>query len=161
MKLSHRFPPTAAVFDDPNLVSAAGLIPVAKLAQDAGLTGLADHHLSVPCDKGAHAGRKVMSLVAEDDSIDNMALERHGAMGKVFDGHTRPRHWAPSCAPSLFAHVRQFDVVAFRFLTALSASTPVVDGISERVLVDIDDTIIEVHGYAIQGSGYGYSASEA
>src|SRR3954451_4330908 len=25
------------------------------------------------------------------------------------------------------------------------------------VLVDIDDTIIEVHGYAKQGSGYGYS----
>ena len=28
---------------------------------------------------------------------------------------------------------------------------------SQRVMVDIDDTIIEVHGYAKQGSGYGYS----
>jgi len=28
---------------------------------------------------------------------------------------------------------------------------------SDRVLVDIDDTIIEVHGYAKQGSAYGYS----
>jgi hypothetical protein len=27
----------------------------------------------------------------------------------------------------------------------------------ERVMVDIDDTIIEVHGYTKQGSGYGYS----
>jgi hypothetical protein len=26
-----------------------------------------------------------------------------------------------------------------------------------RVMVDIDDTIIEVHGYSEQGSGYGYS----
>ena len=26
-----------------------------------------------------------------------------------------------------------------------------------RVMVDIDDTIIEVHDYAKQGSGYGYS----
>ena len=30
-------------------------------------------------------------------------------------------------------------------------------GIDGRVLVDLDDTIIEVHGYAKQGSGYGYS----
>ena len=25
------------------------------------------------------------------------------------------------------------------------------------MLVDIDDTIVQVHGYAKQGSGYGYS----
>ncbi|BBY55737.1 hypothetical protein MKOR_29880 [Mycolicibacillus koreensis] len=30
-------------------------------------------------------------------------------------------------------------------------------GIDGPVLVDLDDTIIEVHGYAKQGSGYGYS----
>jgi hypothetical protein len=34
----------------------------------------------------------------------------------------------------------------------------VVGGIdSEQVLVDIDDSIIEVHGYNKQGSSYGYS----
>ena len=27
----------------------------------------------------------------------------------------------------------------------------------QRVLVDIDDTIIEVHGYTKQGAGFGYS----
>jgi hypothetical protein len=32
-----------------------------------------------------------------------------------------------------------------------------VAGIEEQVLLDIDDTIIEVHGYGKQGSGYGYS----
>ena len=161
MKLSHRFPPTAAVFDDPNLVSAVGLIPVVKLAQDAGLTSLADRQLSVPGDQGAHAGRKVMSLVAGmvagGDSIDDMALLRHGAMGKVFD-----RPYAPSTLGSFlraftFGHVRQLDAVASRFLSALGASTPVVAGIGGRVLVDVDDTIIQVHGYAKQGSGYGYS----
>jgi hypothetical protein len=39
-------------------------------------------------------------------------------------------------------------------ITAGQESTQRVD---ERVMVDIDDTIIEVHGYAKQGSGYGYS----
>jgi len=161
VQLSHRFPPASAVFDDPNLVSAAGLIPVVRLAQDAGLTRLADQQLSVPGDKGAHAGRKVMSLVAGmvagGDSIDDMALLRHGGMGKVFD-----RPYAPSTLGSFlraftFGHVRQLDAVASRFLSALAASTPVVTGIGARVMVDIDDTIIEVHGYAKQGSGYGYS----
>lgn len=31
---------------------------------------------------------------------------------------------------------------------------------AQRVMVDIDNTIIEVHDYAKQGSGYGYSGSQ-
>jgi hypothetical protein len=56
-----------------------------------------------------------------------------------------------------FGHVRQLDAVAARFLTGLDATTPLVAGVDEYALVDIDDTIIEVHGYTKQGSGYGYS----
>lgn len=85
---------TDASFDDSNLVSCAGLIPLVKLAQDAGLRTLADEHLSVATDKGANAGRKVTSLVAGmvagADSGD-MALLRHAALGKAFD-----RPYAPS-----------------------------------------------------------------
>ena len=54
----------------------------------AGLRELADEHLRVPTDKGANAGLKVASLVggmvAGADSIDDMALLRHGGMGRVF-----------------------------------------------------------------------------
>jgi hypothetical protein len=42
----------------------------------------------------------------------------------------------------------------------LDAQAPLIStasGTNERVMVDIDDTIIEVHGYAKQGSGCGYS----
>lgn len=42
MQLSHRPHAVSAGFDDPNLVSAAGLIPVAALAVAAGLRNLAD-----------------------------------------------------------------------------------------------------------------------
>jgi len=55
-KLSHTLGATSAVFDDPNLVSAAGLVPVLALARSAGLQELAAKHLSVPTDKGANAG---------------------------------------------------------------------------------------------------------
>ncbi len=52
------------MFDDPNLVSSAGLVPVLALADRAGLRQLVDERLSVPTDKGANAGLKVCSLVA-------------------------------------------------------------------------------------------------
>ena len=152
MQLSHIRPVRAAVFDDPNLVSCAGLVPMAALAQQCGLAGLADEHLSVPTDKGSNAGAKVSCLiagmVAGADSIDDMALLRHGAMGTVFD-----RPYAPSTLGSFlreftFGHVRQLDAVAARLLARLHARTPVLAGVNGPVLVDLDDTIIEVHGYA-------------
>src|SRR5215210_2209329 len=94
MQLSHIRPVVSASFDDPNLVSAAGLVPLMALAREAGLRELADERMSVPTDKGAHAGLKVSSLVAGmaagADSIDDMALLRHGGMGKVFTGAYAP-----------------------------------------------------------------------
>ncbi len=161
MQLSHRRPVASALFDDPNLVSCAGLVPVAALAQRCGLAELADGHLRVPTDKGSHAGAKVSALVAGmvagADSIADMGLLRHGAMGTIF-----ARPYAPSTLGSFlraftFGHVRQLDAVATRLLESLGEHTPLLAGIDGTVMVDLDDTIIEVHGYAKQGSGYGYS----
>src|SRR3954449_10246906 len=64
VQLSHTSGATSAVFDDPNLVSSAGLVPVVALAEAAGLRVLADEHLTMPGDKGANAVSKVRSLVA-------------------------------------------------------------------------------------------------
>ena len=174
MKLSHTLTSTSAVFDDPNLVSTGGLVPVLALAESAGLRDLADGHLTVPTDKGANAGLKVASLVggmvAGADSIDDMTLLRHGGMGRVF-----ARAYAPSTLGSFlraftFGHVRQLDAIASRFLIALAGLTglfgasggpvggdtdTVVD--QEYAFLDVDDTIIEVHGHAKQGAGFGYS----
>jgi hypothetical protein len=151
----------AARFDEPNLVSAAGLVPVMRLAGDAGLGDLASGLLSVPTDKGANAGGKVAALVcgmvAGADSIDDMALLRHGAMGRLFD-----RTYAPSTLGSFlrefrFGHVRQLDAVASRFLTALANRADLLTGSDALVCVDIDDSIIEVHGHAKQGASFGYT----
>ncbi|MGE9782340.1 IS1380 family transposase [Janibacter sp. G368] len=167
MKLSHSLIRTSAVFDDPNLVSASGLVPVLGLADAAGLVTLADEHLTVSTDKGSNAGLKVASLVggmvAGADSIDDMALLRHGGMGRLF-----ARAYAPSTLGSFlraftFGHVRQLDAVASRFLIRLTRLLGVgtAAGAEEAeggyALLDIDDTIIEVHGHAKQGAGFGYS----
>lgn len=149
------------MFDDPNLVSSAGLVPVLALARSAGLTKLADEHLSVPTDKGANPGLKVSSLVAGmvagADSIEDMSVLRHGGMGKVFTNAYAPSTLGSFLRSFTFGHVRQLDAVSGRFLAGLAARTAVVAGIGGQVMVDLDDTIIEVHGYAKQGSGYGYS----
>jgi hypothetical protein len=151
----------SAVFDEPNLVSAAGLVPVAGLARNAGLRRLADEHLSVPTDRGANAGLKVTSLVAGmvagADSIDDMALLRHGGMSGVFDAAYAPSTLGSFLRSFTFGHVRQLDAVASRFLGGLAGQAPVVAGIDEHAMVDVDDTIIEVHGYAKQGAGFGYT----
>ena len=64
MQFNHTAQALSASFDDNNLVSAAGLVPVMRLAERAGLASLAQQHLTVPSDKGANAGTKVASLVA-------------------------------------------------------------------------------------------------
>ena len=51
MRVSHRI---NADFDDPNLVSAAGLVPTMALAQQAGLAALAAEHLTVAGSAGAN-----------------------------------------------------------------------------------------------------------
>ena len=44
-----------ADFGDPNLIAAAGLVPVMTLAQQAGLPDLVREHVSVPGSAGANA----------------------------------------------------------------------------------------------------------
>ncbi len=140
----------------------AGLVPTLRLAQRAGLAERAQDGLSVPTDKGSNAGAKVSALVARmlagADSIDDMNLLRHGGMGRLFD-----RTYAPSTLGSFlrefrFGHVRQLDAVASRVLVSLAGQTVLLQARGgERVMVDLDDTIIEVHGYQKQGAGFGYS----
>src|SRR5947208_6754571 len=133
MQLSHTPEARSAVFDDPNLVSSAGLVPMLVLAESAELRTLAREHLTVPTDKGANAGLKVASLVAGmlagADSIDDMALLRHGGMDRVFEGAYAPSTLGSFLRAFTFGHVRQLDAVATRFLTGLSVQTPLVAGI--------------------------------
>ena len=149
------------MFDDPNLVSSGGLVPVLALAESAGLRDLADQHLTVPTDKGANAGLKVASLVAGmvvgADSIDDMAVLRHGGMGRVFTHAYAPSTLGSFLRSFAFGHVRQLDAVASRFLTELAAVSPVTAGVGELAILDVDDTVVEVHGYAKQGAGFGYN----
>lgn len=161
MQLSHSHPVKSATCDDPNLLAAAGLVPVKRLAHRCGISQLARDHLTVPTDKGANADRTVFSLVAGmvagADSIDDMAVLRHGAMGRVFDHPYAPSTLGSFLREFRFGHVRQLDAIATRMPAGLHQQTPVLAGIDGAVMVDIDDSIIDVHGPAKQGAGFGYT----
>src|SRR3954452_6610761 len=161
MQVSHS---VSAVFDDPNLVSAAGLAPVLALAERAGLHGLVAEHLTVPGSAGASLVMKVPSLVAGmvagADSITDMDLLRHGGMGQLFTEVRAPTTVGTCLRGFTFGPVRQLDEVASRLLMALAGRTPLVAGADQLADLDIDDTMRATHGYAQQGAGYGYTKVE-
>jgi Transposase DDE domain group 1 len=151
----------SAVFDDPNLVSCAGLAPVLRLAQRAGLHRLVAEHVRIDAEGGANPvakmGSLVAGMVAGADSIDDMDLLRHGGMGRVFAGVRAPSTLGTFLRTFTFGHVRQLDAVASRLLANLAAHTPLLRGADQVAYLDVDDTMRETHGYAKQGAGYGYS----
>ena len=79
MRLLHVLARTHASFDDPNLVSRAGLVPVMALAQRAGLAGLAGENVRIARRCGANAQLKVPCLVADLAAAEARALDRVAA----------------------------------------------------------------------------------
>ena len=55
MRLLHNAGAVRASFDDPNLVSSAGLEPVMRLAESCDLHGIVRERLHVPSHKGSNA----------------------------------------------------------------------------------------------------------
>jgi hypothetical protein len=105
-------------FDDERVVSDAGVMLVATLAQRLGVEALAQQLVRLRRDRpgAANAGRKVMALiyamVLGADSIDDSELLRAGRTRRLLGG------WIP--APSTlgtflraftFGHVRQLDAL--------------------------------------------------
>lgn len=158
MRVCHGF---TAVFDDPNLVSCAGLAPVLALAERAGLHRLIGEHVHLARPGGANAALKVTSLVggmvAGADSIDDMDLLRHGGMGRLFAEVRAPSTLGTFLRTFTFGHVRQLDAVASRLLINLAARTPLLPGAAGLAYVDVDDTVRQTYGYAKQGEGRGYT----
>src|SRR3954453_20648221 len=151
----------SAVFDDPNLVSCAGLAPVLRLAERCGLHRLVAETVTVSGPASANPAVKVPALiagmVAGADSIDDMDVLRHGGMGRVFAGVRAPSTLGSFLRTFRFGHVRQLDKVAAGLLTNLAAHVPLLRGADQMSLVDIDDTVKATYGYAKQGAGYGYT----
>ena len=161
MQVLHAPAAWSAVFDDPNLVSSAGLAPLVALAARAGLAELATSRVRVRGEQGANPGLKVPALVAGmvagADSISDMDLLRHGGMGRLFSGVRAPSTLGIFLRAFTFGHVRQLDAVASGFLPRLAGQAPILVGAEQMVWVDVDDTVVQTYGYAKQAAARGYS----
>ncbi len=159
--VSHAIERLEVTFDDESLVANAGLMVPATLMARLGLEALVDATVRlVGLVGGSRPGRKICSLVATilagGSHIDHADMLRAGATQRVLPF----RVMAPSTLGTFlrsftFGHVRQLDKVCAELLRrAWSAGAGPGD---ERLVIDVDSTICEVHGKAKQGATYGYT----
>ena len=165
MQSSHRFSTESAVFDERNLVSAGGLVPVLELAEQSGLSRLIGEHVELPSTRVASgavnpAGKLttiIAGMMCGADSIDDANLLRAGGTPRVFD-----EVYAPSTVGILlrefsFGHANQLAAVARAHLIALAARTPLLPGTDERMFLDIDSLLRPVYGHQKQGASFGHA----
>ena len=119
MQLSHMLSATSVLFDDPNLVASAGLVPVLALARRCGLHKAAGASLTVPSPNAAvKVSAVVAGMVVGADSIDDLDRLRHGGMGRLFSGIRAPSTLGTFLRTFTFGHVKQLDKVAATLATA-------------------------------------------
>jgi hypothetical protein len=149
-------------FDDERVVSDAGVMLVATLAQRLALEALAGGLVRLRRDRpgAANAGRKIMALifamVLGADSIDDCDVLRAGRTRRLLGG------WMPASSTLgtflrafTFGHVRQLDKLLGQALErAWRAGAGPGDG---RLVIDVDSFVGEVCGRLKQGAAYGYT----
>ena len=159
MRLLHSAKDTSVQFDDPNLVSCAGLVPVMRLAQHCDLAGLVGEHVKMSVPVGANRHLKipgiVAGMIAGADCIDDLDVLRHGGMTKLFGGVRAPSTFGSFLRGFTWGNVRQLEVVSRRLLAELAAATPVLADANVLAHLDIDSAQRRVYGHAKQGVGFG------
>jgi hypothetical protein len=158
VRLLHSLARTRASFDDPNLVSHAGLVPVMALAQRAGLPGLVAEHVT-PGGVNAHlkVGCLVAGMAAGADSIDDMDVLRHGAMGVLFGGVRAPSTLGSHLRCYTWGNVTQLERAGREFLSELARQSPLLPGADVLAFIDIDSMQKRVYGHRKQGARFGHT----
>jgi len=162
---SYTFTAGAAVFDEQNLVSAAGLVPVLELAEQTGLSELIGEHVDLPSTRvrsgAVNPVGKLTSIIAAmacgADTIDDADLLRAGGTPRVFDEVYAPSTLGIFLREFTFGHANQLAAVARAHLAALAARTPLLPGIEERAFIDIDSLLRPVYGRQKQGASFGHA----
>jgi hypothetical protein len=165
VQASHAWRADGAVFDEGNLVSHAGLVPLLELAERAGLSHLLDEHVRFTSERvrsgAANATPKLVSIVAGmapgADSIDDLDVVRAGGMKQLFGGVYAAATSGILLREFTHGHALQLSAVLHRHLVALAQRTPLLDGIDERCFIDIDSLLRPVYGKAKQGASFGHT----
>src|SRR5215213_922815 len=165
VQVSHRFCVDSAVFDDDNLVSCAGLVPVMTLAERTGLSDLLAQNVYIAAPRiksgSANPAPKLATLIAAmcagADCIDDVDVLRSGGMQTLFGGVYAPSTLGTLLREFTFGHARQLESVLAGHLAALCERVDLLPGAAERAFVDIDSLLRPVYGHAKQGASYGHT----
>src|SRR5690348_15111627 len=161
VRLLHDLAKIHATFDDPNLVSRAGLVPVMALAQRAGLAALVEEHVRIARPCGVNAQVKVPVIVAGmaggADSIDDLGLLRHGAMPGLFGGIRAPSTLGSFLRSFTWGNVLQLEKVSRLLLVELALRAPLLPGKDAVAFLDVDSMQKRVYGHKKQGAAFGHT----
>jgi hypothetical protein len=161
MRLRHDSPVVRASFDDPNLVSCAGLEPVMRLAESCDLPGIVAEKVRLSTSIGSNPAGKISAIVAGmvagADSIDDLNVVRHGGTASMF-----AEVYAPSTLGSFLrefshGHVRQVQSAGRELLVRLASRTRVLTGADAMTFVDVDSMLRRVYGKKKQGAAFGHA----
>jgi hypothetical protein len=155
------------VFDEENLVSLAGLVPVMGLAERAGLSGLIASKVAINpaatrvASAGANPAGKLTSIIAGmaagAECIDELDVIRSGGMGRLFGGVYACATLGQLLREFTHGHSLQLASVARAHLVNLIQHSELLPGLGQRVFVDIDSLLRPAFGHAKQGAGYGHT----
>jgi len=155
----------SAVFDEDNLVSCAGLVPVITLAAQTGLPRLLADKICIPAPRiesgSANPAPKLTTVIAGmcvgADSIDDLEVVRAGGMKSLFGGVYAPSTIGTLLREFTFGHARQLESVLRHHLARLCQRVDLLPGSDTQVFIDIDSLLRPVYGHAKQGASYGHT----
>ena len=165
MQGSHAWRGDSAVFDEDNLVSHAGLVPLLELAEQAGLSRLLDEHVRFTSERvksgAANATPKLTSIIAGmaagADSIDDLDVIRVRRDEEAVRRGVRVRHVGDLPAG---VHPRPHPATVGGAAPApgRAGRADTAAGRHHRArFIDIDSLLRPVYGKAKQGASFGHT----
>ncbi|MEK6443878.1 hypothetical protein [Pseudonocardia sp. T1-2H] len=149
--------------DEPNLVSGAGLWPVAVLAQKIGLAGLVEQRVRL-ARPGANGGTKALTVVGAmllgGDSVADTTLLQGARPASCSTVSVRRRR-SVVAAHLKWAGVRELDAVTREQLARLWAAGAAPNDPAGPLTIDLDSTICPVYGRTKQAPGSAIPTFEA
>lgn len=165
MKLHHGWNKATPIFDDENLVSCAGVVPVMGLGEQTGLSELIGQKVRFKTARvksaGSNPAGKVCSIiagmVAGADSIDDLDEIRSGGMKRLFGEVYAPATLGQFLREFTHGHTLQLASVLRGHLVNLAERCDVLPGADKQVFIDIDSLLRPVFGHQKQGASYGHT----
>ncbi len=96
-------------------------------------------------------------MLVSGDSIDDVAVLRAGATGSLLDDTRAPSTVGSWLRAHKWSNVRQLDAISRELLARLWSVGAGPKDLTAPLTIDLDSTIVQVHGRAKQGAAFGYT----